>query len=263
MRLPLPVFLCLAAFSTLLVAGCLGHAPTSIADPEPGPSAQDTIHRADSIPNKDTLRLAQEWAQAASEAAGGQNIVSVSRSESLFVAVGEKGSIVRSSDGIVWSPVNSGTTEDLASVIRAGKKGAEKFFVVGEQGVLLISVDGTHWTSVEEAHHLITGTMGSRDYPSWTGIAWNGSFFLAVGTVGFLTGSGIPESRSTLLTSTDGIHWNFVLKNALIYITSLVWDPALAGGEGRFVATVYRSVQGVVSYPYAYSVDGTSWTSEP
>lgn len=69
----------------------------------------------------------------------------------LFVAVGERGTIVTSTDGIQWTARASGTTIDLESVAC----GATGFAAVGQEptlgdpaydsGILLTSADGTSW----------------------------------------------------------------------------------------------------------------------
>ena len=64
-------------------------------------------------------------------------------SSPLFVAVGDNGTILTSSDGTTWTSRTSGTTEYL----RGGAYGNSTLVVVGASGTILTSSDGTTWTS--------------------------------------------------------------------------------------------------------------------
>ena len=60
-------------------------------------------------------------------------------SSPLFVAVGDNGTILTSSDGTTWTSRTSGTTEKL----RGGAYGNSTLVVVGASGTILTSSDGT------------------------------------------------------------------------------------------------------------------------
>ena len=60
-------------------------------------------------------------------------------SSPLFVAVGDNGTILTSSDGTTWTSRTSGTTEYL----RGGAYGNSTLVVVGASGTILTSSDGT------------------------------------------------------------------------------------------------------------------------
>jgi hypothetical protein len=60
-------------------------------------------------------------------------------SSGLFVAVGDNGKILTSSDGTTWTSRTSGTTEYL----RGGAYGNSTFVVVGASGTIITSSDGT------------------------------------------------------------------------------------------------------------------------
>jgi len=64
-------------------------------------------------------------------------------SSPLFVAVGDNGTILTSSDGTTWTSRTSGTTEYL----RGGAYGNSTLVVVGASGTILTSSNGTSWTS--------------------------------------------------------------------------------------------------------------------
>jgi photosystem II stability/assembly factor-like uncharacterized protein len=61
----------------------------------------------------------------------------------LWVAVGESGTILTSSDGITWTSRTSGTSEALYVVTY----GNNTFVTVCDSGTILTSKDGTTWTS--------------------------------------------------------------------------------------------------------------------
>jgi hypothetical protein len=254
MRLLLPIGLCLAA---VLLGACFGDAPTSTVNPDSDIPPADTIHRADSGQSHDTLHLDSNWSQAASAAAGA-TIKAVAQGDSLFVAVGAGGVIVTSADGSTWKPAASGISQDLASVTRGEAGGAEVFVAVGKDGTVLTSADGATWAPLEVAHQSI-GTIGGKlIYPSWFGVAWNGSVFVAMGNGSTVSLPDIPEAHNVRLISTDGVHWTYqhVSRGFVPVYVALIWDPALAGGEGRFVATLSSGT-------LSYSKDGEHWTSSP
>src|SRR5215467_9958896 len=61
-----------------------------------------------------------------------------------YVAVGDGGSILSSTDTITWIPRMSGTTNRLNGV----RYGASGFMAVGDQGTILNSVDGVSWARI-------------------------------------------------------------------------------------------------------------------
>jgi hypothetical protein len=102
-------------------------------------------------------------------------------SNGLYVAVGQEGTVVTSSDGINWTVQDSGQLNNLLSVTY----GSAGFLAVGPNGTVLTSPDGVNWTqqnpgtsaSFESAtfgngYYLITGAnavvMTSPDGVNWT-----------------------------------------------------------------------------------------------
>src|SRR5208283_4930226 len=63
--------------------------------------------------------------------------------EGAFVAVGEGGAILSSSDRVSWTARQSGTTNSLASIACMGGR----FVVVGENQTILTSDDGNVWVA--------------------------------------------------------------------------------------------------------------------
>lgn len=99
----------------------------------------------------------------------------------LAVAAGDEGNIWSSSDGVVWSPVNSITQEWLRGLHFTGSQ----FIAVGENGTLITSFNGTTWTPrlVPTTNHLNRLNSSS-------------SKIIAVGDSG------------TILVSSNGVNWN-------------------------------------------------------
>ncbi len=130
-----------------------------------------------------------------------------------YIAVGEYGMIVTSSDGVAWQKQYSGTNKYLFGVAWSGVE----YVVVGEQSTVLTSVDGINWTirevpimgfqyalQVREGtpngsegnipNQNIYLTISEKDIDLFD-VVWDGSHFLAVGNYG------------RLMTSSDGISW--------------------------------------------------------
>ncbi len=101
-------------------------------------------------------------------------------SQEQFVAIGDQGEILISSDGSSWSASASGTNQSLNDIAWGG----HRYAAVGAQGTIITSLDGTNWSTVE------TVTTENLNH-----VIWEGGQFVAVG------------ERDTILTSTDGVSW--------------------------------------------------------
>ena len=102
-------------------------------------------------------------------------LAGVASGDGIFVAVGDRGTILTSPDGIAWSPQPSGTSNYLAHVAYANGL----FVAVGGfnhsdnaegVGTILTSPDGLRWTA---------RTSGTGNILS--GIAFGSGTFVAVG----------------------------------------------------------------------------------
>lgn len=212
--------------------------------------------------------LAQwQWKNPAPQ---GNPLRSVTYGVSSFVAVGDVGTIVTSTDGTTWLARKSGNLSDLKGVAY----GARKFVAVGELGTILTSSDGRIWTDVS-ANFVWTG---STPRPALNGITYGNNLFYAVGDGGTLLSSsdGITwtnKSSSTLTTKNLAAitysNYTFVAVGTngtvLTLLNSGIWQSATSGtanalngvatDSNRFVAV---GVAGTV----ITSTDGINWGAE-
>jgi hypothetical protein len=112
-----------------------------------------------------------------------KNLFGVVWGEGLFVTVGDRGIILTSPDSIHWNPVVSGTTNTLRAVCFAG--GA--FVAVGSAGTILSSTNGLDWENCS----LATG-------PDLRGVGYGGIENRRYAAVG---------ENGTLLVSSNRIAW--------------------------------------------------------
>ena len=103
-----------------------------------------------------------------------------------FIAVGNSGTILTSSDGITWTSRTSAPHHHLFGVSHGGST----FVTVGNGGTILTSSDGTSWTS---------RTSGTDQ--ELQGITYGVSTFVAVG-------------GNKIITSSDGTSWTLNFINA-------------------------------------------------
>ena len=136
-----------------------------------------------------------------------------------YVAVGERGAILISEDGMVWTERPLGTTRALRSVVFAGGK----FVAVGERGTIFASSDGVSWAS---------RSSGVTQFIA--GVTHGGGKFVAVG------GSGV------ILTSADTISWTMQTSGTTRFLEKIHY------AAGRFVAVGNGGV-------IRTSLDGISW----
>lgn len=158
-----------------------------------------------------------------------------------FVAVGAQGTILTSHDGNVWSAQNSGLSNNLTSVVWSGSQ----FVVTGESSS--VSTDAPLLTSPDGISWTVR-TSGLNGWELWN-IAWSGSRFIVVGDAQFL------PAPNVILTSLDGATWS--QQNILVgslqsgyvqYLFDIQW------ADSKFVAV------GPPSFA-ATSVDGLTWQS--
>ncbi len=150
-------------------------------------------------------------------------LVSVIWTGSQLVAVGSKGVVVTSPDGINWKTQESGTTNSLQSVVWNGSQ----LVAVGSGGSILTSPNGTTWTA------RISGTLQGLN-----SIVWAGSQFVAVG------------NKGTILTSSDAATWTVRALGLSKNLNSVVWT-------GNGLVVVGDTLDLVLTSP-----NGSVWTAK-
>ncbi|GFO55375.1 hypothetical protein GMSM_23820 [Geomonas sp. Red276] len=158
------------------------------------------------------------WSLAYSSTAA--DLYRVAWSGSRYVAVGARGTIVTSSDGVGFETRSSGVTASLYDVAWSGNS----FVAVGGEGTVLTSPDGGIWTRQQ------SGT--SRDLYA---VAWTGNVFVAVGGEG------------TIATSPDGGNWTRRPSGTTSPLYGVAWSGSrlvVTGGNGTGLT----------------SPDGATWT---
>lgn len=145
----------------------------------------------------------------------------------LFVAVGNNGVIITSSDGETWTTRTSGINTTLSSICYDNNI----FVTVGSSGVILSSSDAETWTTrTSGVESLFSNSIASVTYDS------SFNLFVAVGAF------------TSILTSSDGETWtkidfenvSFTNKSCAYYCDDL--SLILVAGESK---QVYTSNDGV------------------
>jgi hypothetical protein len=135
----------------------------------------------------------------------------------LFVAVGKNGTILTSADGSQWRRQTNGV---VGTVLQSDLKAAAwcdgQFVVVGELGVVLTSPDATHWTQQ---------SAGTNE--DLNGVACGNGVIAIVGN-----GESAP---GVILTSTDGVHWVRRKSGTNKNLRAVAW------WEDQFIAAVNDS----------------------
>jgi len=162
-----------------------------------------------------------------------QELRSTTFGNNTYVAVGDGGTILTSTDTVTWIPRLSGTTNRLNGV----RYGANGFIAVGESAAgtpatILLSVDGVSWSPRVCP---VTNSLAGISY--WSGV------YVAVGSTG------------TIVSSTNGLAWTAshtgapydLLGTDAGYISSsaYVGNLFLAVGDSGLILT---------------SPDGLAWT---
>jgi len=149
-----------------------------------------------------------------------------------FVAVGEQGTILTSTDGQTWTARNSGSAENLNGV--AG--GAAGYLAVGSRGAMLASANGVDWTARSYS------PVGKGDLQV---AAYGHQTFVAVSR-------NYPLSTSTLFRSVDGVTWTPASNSIPNYVNSIAY------ANGLFVAvTEYTAQSKATAFT---SGDGWFWS---
>src|SRR5438270_8800168 len=158
----------------------------------------------------------------------GNSLVRVIWTGHLFVAIGPKGTIVTSPDGVTWLQQSSGTLEDLRSLAFNGTQ----LVAVGDTTVVT-SPDGLTWT-----------TQQLPNAAFLTCVVWAGSQFVAISNTG-------------MASSVDGVDWTWSAANAAsvlrtVFPKGMIWTGSMLLLVGEF----FDGRGAILSSP-----DGAAWTS--
>jgi hypothetical protein len=144
---------------------------------------------------------ALNWTGAGDAQFGNKGIRGIGFGTGGFIALGDRGTIARSGDGINWTKVYDDTDSvfhrsQAGDHLSAISYGAGKFVAVGTWGQRGYSADGSAWTVLDNSDSPFTGW---GNLPVLNGLTYGGNKFIAVGENG------------NILSSTDGENWT--LKN--------------------------------------------------
>lgn len=200
---------------------------------------------------------------------GGYALNAVAYGNGMFVAVGNNGLILSSTDGADWLPCSSGITAELTGVAY----GAGMFVTVGRQGTILNSTDGINWVlqvsgssanidSVAYGNNLfIALTTGNNHLASTNGVNWtpHQSYYMRKITFG----DGAFWALGTLgglYMSSDGIVWSF---RPVILSGPAGEYSGIAVHKGTYVIVGVNEAPGITLPPACEkiwrSANGTNW----
>jgi hypothetical protein len=161
----------------------------------------------------------------------GNPLKNVNYVNGLYVAVGEVGTILTSTNGTNWVRRESGTTATLNDCAYGGGK----YIVVGDFGTVLTSPDAQTWDSQ------YPGTFFSLN-----AITHGNGQFAAVG------------DATIILTSPDGISWTARSSGPLDLLDVIYAEGIYVAVGGAFGSAYVPSIGFMVS-----SADGVIWTRAP
>jgi len=153
----------------------------------------------------------------------------VTYANGLYVAVGKRGLILTSPDGLTWTERASGVNQYIEHVIWANNR----FVAVGEAGLMTTSTNGINWTALPPP------TLGDLE-----DVTYGNGMFVAVG--GYF---GVGGAIATVLTSTNGIVWQDQPSVAFFGVRA----RGVTFGNGKFVLVGNDGLTAV-------STNGKSWS---
>ncbi len=194
----------------------------------------------------------------------GGSLYGVAYGNGQFVAVGQAGAVVSSSDGVSWTQRRRPTTADLYGIAY----GNGQFVAVGG-GTIVTSADGVTWVqrqlgtgyglvSIASGAGQFVAVGGGTTMTSTNGVNWVERKSGPATVVSSITYGGNGQfaaagSNGAILTSVDGLNWvqqNSGTTNSL---------NGIAYGNGRFVAVgTYNYIDGSTSV--FTSADGEVWS---
>lgn len=172
------------------------------------------------------LRTENGLAWSASPSPTAKDLLDIALRDGLFVAVGDQGTIATSEDAIHWTVRNSKVLARLDGIAIHG----DQLIAVGDSGTILTSTDGRDWT---------IRNNGAVD--ALHGVACGDSLCVAVGEAG------------VAMTSTDAKNWSRRSSGPENTLFSVTWTGStfVAGGYYLWAYNCYGLL--------AESVDGSGW----
>jgi hypothetical protein len=173
-----------------------------------------------------------QWYSASSQTVSSNLNDVVVNDRQMYVAVGDEGTILSSSDARTWRPANYAGRENLTTVVTNGRA----FVAVGEK-TMMSSTDGINWSNGKWSKDYTLGELISPVYKKeedknytidwktklpfsslrFSGVIWDGERFVALGywsaTAGKLKKNSKEKSSkawlsgSFAITSADGRTW--------------------------------------------------------
>jgi hypothetical protein len=164
----------------------------------------------------------------------------------LFIAVGDSGTILSSSDGSTWEHQSTGTTARLTSA----EWGAGTFVVVGEGGTILISVDGCMWNdhSPETGKELYSVVCGADQFMA---IGDEGSVYVSLfdNSVANSVGGTLSKSKKIIDFHVSGTKVRFSLSEDF---THAPIDAALFTIAGKKIFSTRIDLSGSAAHQTSF-----------
>jgi hypothetical protein len=203
----------------------------------------------------------------------GNDLNDVTYAKGIFVAVGDFGTVITSSNGIDWQLQKTPTLHPLDLIC----EGNGVFVAAGPSGSILTSSDGANWAAqtpfTTNAFTAITfgnsifvlADAAGNTYTSAGGTNWSawemgaGTNAITITSIAYGNGEFVGAAGSGWVVSRDGAHWSFT---AAPENFSEVIEALFASGSFFLSASVV-TMTGDEQYsnPAALqSTDGTNWT---
>ncbi|WP_310551748.1 S-layer homology domain-containing protein [Paenibacillus glufosinatiresistens] len=154
----------------------------------------------------------------------GTRLHSAAWSGSSYVAVGDRGTIYQSADGVSWTFRESPTQDRMLTDVEWGN---DTFVAVGVQGEIMTSPDGVDWT--------VRRNIDGRTTIS--SVKWINNQFIAAGY--YRHNDMALGTKGMILVSADGMDWTVKTDSALDTFNAVAWgkDKYVAAGNGGVLYT--------------------------
>jgi hypothetical protein len=162
------------------------------------------------------------------------NLYGVAHGGGRFVAVGDAGTIITSTDGTNWWLVPSPTNRALRGVTF----GNNRFVAVGDAGTALVSRNGTNWS-----YHAISPLL------QMLAVSSDGARFIAVGEFGVCRQSTDGTNWSSLSSGASGTSYGITYGNGSFTIVGLNGHIQV-GNTGGFSAATSTTTNTIRSVSY-------------